>query len=332
MDNLLIIKKIRPERLCDEVTFIFDRLEVEKRVANQGTVFVKPNIFSREPSDTGATTDMQLLGIVLDYFAQRGKRVLVGEAGANQFAQTRMFVELGLGQFCREHGAEFLDLNECSSGAIELKIRGGKYSFQAPLPLLEPHFLVNLPKFKTHLSTRVSWAIKNLYGLLPDKEKWLGHKIGIHETLVALNQRFPVQVVLMDGIVAMKGLGPTMGLPEEKNLLFGARDQFVHDLGLLRLLDIPGVPHIENCADGRPLDIEYQFLNEDGIAVDHKSLGIELRLAPLPVNRFFCKSNQVFFTLAPRLERFMNPKDILNLMGHAKFVGLVRGVQKILKI
>ena len=92
----------------------------------------------------------------------------------------------------------------------------------------------------------------------------MGHQLGIHQTLLALSRRFPVDLVLMDGIVAMKGLGPTMGIPDRKNLLFGAPDQFIHDLGLLRLMKITGVPHIETCTDGQPLDITYCFLDEDG--------------------------------------------------------------------
>lgn len=332
MQNELIIKKVRPERLKDEVAFIFDRLEVARRVAKEEIVLIKPNIFCREPAETGATTDLRLLGAVIEYFTALRKRVFVGEAGANQFAQTRMFVELGLEKFCRENGAEFLNLNEFPSEPFELKIRGKTYTFRAPRLLLQPHFLVDVPKFKTHLSTRVSWAIKNLYGLLPDKIKWLGHQIGIHETLAALSQRFPAHVVLMDGIVAMKGLGPTMGLPEEKNLLFGARDQFIHDLGLLRLLQIKHVPHIEQCTNGKPLEVEYQFLNEHGCAVEPAALGMDLRLPPLLFNCFFCRSNQVFFALAPAIERFFDPKIILNLMVSPSFINVVRRAQKLLKI
>jgi uncharacterized protein (DUF362 family) len=332
MKNELIIKKIRPAKLKEEVTFIFDYLEVPQRVTRKDKVFIKPNIFCREPAETGATIDLRLLGVVIDYFIALGKPVLVGEAGANQYAQTRMFEELGLAQFCRVHQAEFINLNECATEPIELKIKGKSYSFKAPVLLLYSPFLVDMPKFKTHLSTRVSWAIKNLYGLLPDKEKWLGHQIGINETLIALSQRFSADVVLMDGIIAMKGLGPTMGLPEEKNLLFGARDQFVHDLGLLHLLDIKHVPHIEQCTNGQPLEISYQFLNEDGCPVEAQSLGIELRLPPLLFNRIFIRSNQIFFTLAPKLERFFDPKIILNLMVKKQFIGFIRRVQKVLKV
>jgi len=332
MQNLLIIKKIRPRELYNEITFIFDRLRVKERLTKKDTVFIKPNIFCKEPSDTGATIDMQLLGSVIDYFIECGKRVLVGEAGANQFAQTEMFAELGLDQFCKEHKAEFLNLNKSPCGTIELKIKGKQYTFKAPVPILEPIFLVNLPKFKTHLSTRVSWAIKNLYGLLPDKEKWKGHQIGIHETLIALSHRFPSDVVLMDGIVAMKGLGPTLGLPDRKNLLFGATDHFIHDLGILRYLNISHVPHIENCIQNRPIYIYYEFMNEDNISVDPELLKIELRLPPLILNRIFCKNNQIFFMLAPRIEKILDPKIILNLLVHPKFIGAMRGVQKFLKV
>jgi uncharacterized protein (DUF362 family) len=330
--HLLLIKKIRPEHIEKEVSLLFECLEVPRRVDSYKVVLIKPNIFSQEPSHTGATTDLNLLGEVVDYFKRLGKQVLVGEAGANQFAQTSMFKDMGLEEFCSSRGSKFLNLNIVPTEPVELVIREKRYVFLVPRILLEPLFLVDLPKFKTHLSTRVSWAIKNLYGLLPDKEKWKGHKIGIHETLIALSRRFPVDVVLMDGIVAMKGLGPTMGLPDQKNLLFGALDQFVHDLGLLRLLRITHVPHIEKCLGSKNLDIEYHFLDDDGAQVEAEALEMDLRLPPVLLSRYFCLQNQVFYALAPKLERFFDPKIIPNLLVHKSLVRMARNVQRIIKI
>jgi len=328
----IVIKKIRPEEMKQNVAFIFDRLEVADRAAIHEVVFIKPNIFSPDSADTGATTDLTLLGIVIDYFTALGKQVLVGEAGANQFATTTMFAELGIQEFCRAHAAEFLDLNRTPAKPIELVIKGKRRQFLAPEPLLAPNFLVDLPKFKTHLSTRVSWAIKNLYGLLPDKEKWRGHQLGIHETLLALSQRFPVDLVLTDAIVAMKGMGPTLGIPDRKNLLIGAHDQFVHDWGLLQLLKISHVPHIENCIDGRPLNIEYQFLGEDGEAVDREALRLDLHVPPLLFAHVFIRSNWLQFTLAPKVERFFDPKILMRAQGNAHFVRFMRNVQKSLGV
>ncbi|NIM48487.1 MAG: DUF362 domain-containing protein [Gemmatimonadales bacterium] len=332
MRNELIIKRVRSANLKDDVAFLFGLLRVPERMAQLDPVLLKPNIFSRESAEAGATTDMQLLGTVIDYFTRQGKQVMVVEAGANQYAQSHMFADLGLYEFCAERKAEFVNLNESPSEPVEFEIRGRKLTFQVPTLLLRPHFLVNLPKFKTHLSTRVSWAMKNLYGLLPDKVKWMGHRVGIHETLLALNQRFPAHAVLMDGIVAMKGMGPTMGLPVQKNLLFAAPDQFVHDLGLLRLLNIRHVPHIERCTGGRPMEIAYQFLNEAGDPVEPAELGVDLRLPPLAFSRFFIRTNQLFFTLAPFMEKFFNPKSILNFMVNRPLVGLVRNVQKLFRV
>ncbi len=332
MENRLIIKRVQPERLREEVGFLLDRLNTKARSRHSDVVLIKPNIFCRDSAETGATTDLQLLSAVIGYFRDLRKKVFVGEAGANQYAQTRMFVELGLETFCRKHGATFLNLNEVPTGPIELVIRGKPRRFLAPRILLEPHVLVDVPKFKTHMSTRVSWAIKNLYGLLPDKEKWRGHQIDIHETLLALSRRFPAHVVLMDGIIAMKGLGPTMGLPEPKNLLFAAPDQFVHDYALLKLLNLRHVPHIEQAFAGKNPKIQYEFLDQNGAPTTPEALNIDLKVPPLLFSLFFIRSNQAFFTLAPFLERFFDPKIILNLLVHQKLIRFIRNVQKLLKI
>ena len=197
-------------------------------------VFVKPNLFCPEASNTGATVNLDLLRFVVRLLVDRGFEVTIGEVGAHQY-NACFFKDIGIYELAEEEGATFFDLNQCERVPMKL---WGNHVFYLPKLVLDTDFLVNVPKLKTHAATRVSLAMKNLYGLLPDKEKWKGHALGLDETIVALNELFPSSLVIMDGITAMEGFGPTMGLAKKTNLVIGASNALVNDIVCCKILGV----------------------------------------------------------------------------------------------
>jgi len=197
-------------------------------------VFVKPNLFCPEASNTGATVNLYLVRFVVRLLVNRGFEVTIGEVGAHQY-NACFFKDIGIYELAEEEGAKFFDLNQCERVPIKL---WGDHVFYLPKLVLETDLLVNIPKLKTHAATRVSIAMKNLYGLLPDKEKWKGHALGLDETIVALNERFPSSLVIVDGITAMEGFGPTMGLAKKTNLVIGANNALVNDIVCCKILGV----------------------------------------------------------------------------------------------
>jgi uncharacterized protein (DUF362 family) len=197
-------------------------------------VFVKPNLFCPEASNTGATVNLDLLRFVVRLLVDRGFEVTIGEVGAHQY-NACFFKDIGIYELAEEEGAKFFDLNQCERVPMKL---WGDHVFYLPKLVLDTDFLVNVPKLKTHAATRVSLAMKNLYGLLPDKEKWKGHALGLDETIVALNKLFPSSLVIVDGITAMEGFGPTMGLAKKTNLVIGASNALVNDIVCCKILGV----------------------------------------------------------------------------------------------
>ena len=326
--DILIIKKVRQEDLAREIAFLFGKLGVEGQIGDKRNVFIKPNVFCPEPSSTGATVDLELLGGVIDYFVERGKQVVVGEAGAHQYDHEKLFQEMGLYELCAGHDAHFINLNTAESRGMRFTIKEREHTFQVPVPVLDAEYMVNLPKYKTHSVTRVSLAMKNLYGLLPDKEKWRGHALGLNETLIELNRTVRSHVVITDAMVAMEGFGPTLGVPVQRDLLMASNSAVAHDFAICHLEGIKGALHIERAVNTSPPQVTYEFYDTEGDPIPREEIDLSLKLMPRRFTLFWYKLNEKFYAAAPVLERgFISPKKVLRALLNRRMIDFIRFFQ-----
>jgi hypothetical protein len=83
---------------------------------------------------------------------------------------------------------------------------------------------------KTHAMTLVTLGIKNSLGLLPEHEKkGRLHHEGIHQKLVDIMRLRKPDLVILDGIIAGEGQGPTFVEPVPLNLIMASTDTVALD-------------------------------------------------------------------------------------------------------
>lgn len=111
--------------------------------------------------------------------------------------------------------------------------------------VLRAEGLVNISKLKTHQLTRMTGAVKNLYGCIPGAQKKLGHlaypsAFEFSSYLVALNLLLKdrVRLHVMDGIMAMEGNGPQNGTPVHMGVLLFSTDPVALDAVMASLVDL----------------------------------------------------------------------------------------------
>ncbi|HSR10686.1 MAG TPA: DUF362 domain-containing protein, partial [Thermodesulfobacteriota bacterium] len=80
--------------------------------------------------------------------------------------------------------------------------------------VLEADLVINVPKFKTHLQTRITGAVKNMFGILVGAEKSRVHLSAprprdFSEALVDIYQIRPPDLNIMDAVIGMEGNGPS---------------------------------------------------------------------------------------------------------------------------
>jgi len=318
-DHIFIAKKIKSISR-KEVDFLFSKLNAEEKLKGKRKIFVKPNLFAPEGSKTGATVDFDLISHVVDYLNERNKKVYIGEVAAHQYDSEKLFRDMGVYDI---FDAEFINLNFTEFKEVLFEIKGKEYSFKVPRIILDCNGIINMPKYKTHAATLLTIAIKNFYGLLPGKEKWKGHALGLNETFYNIQKLFPSDIVITDAYIAMEGLGPTLGVPVKKNLLFASDNAIAHDMAISQILDVK----LEYLKFYENMEIDKIYYNEEGEEIEN--IDFSLRLPPVIYTRFWYHVNEYFYKFSPSLEkRGIPPREVLNFLVNDKTIKFWRRLQR----
>jgi uncharacterized protein (DUF362 family) len=201
---------------------------------------VKPNLFTTIPSDAGATTDIEIFMTVAELIKQAGGKPVVGECPATA-SYTRpdvVFDGLGVRETCVKAGVEInvLDREE----PFNVKNSRGEVlnEFWFPKFAIECGGIFNVPKLKTHTLTKMTCALKNLFGLQQggikahhhvltgnDPESFSRLLVDIYECI-----KSHVSLNIVDAVVAMEGEGPTTGDLVDLGLVIAGEDVLAVDI------------------------------------------------------------------------------------------------------
>ncbi len=205
-----------------------------------GTYLLKPNLFTTRTAEQGATTDPLVFITLAEMLKEVGATPVVGECPATG-SYTRpdiVFDGPGIRKMCKEAGVEIKALDrEAPVGVLNPNA-------EVVRELWFPEFamrcdgIFNVPKLKTHNLTKLTCAVKNLFGLQQggtkanhhvrtanDPERFSRLLVDIYE-----NIRGRVMLNVVDAVVAMEGEGPTTGDPVDLGLIIAGEDAVSVDL------------------------------------------------------------------------------------------------------
>jgi len=206
-------------------------------------VLLKPNCLSADRGpDQPVNTRAEVIEAVGDYLRNRHQvnLVIADSCGMGSYGKTkRAYTLMGLDQAAVHLKAELVNLEEL--GLIEIQSPSGRIlpKFKATALLDQIDIIVNLPKLKTHLLTGITGAIKNYLGLLPGSLKRAVHVAApsgpaMSQALVdifsGIRAKVPLTLNLMDGIIAMEGIGPGHGQARKTGWLLASTDPVALDV------------------------------------------------------------------------------------------------------
>ncbi len=158
---------------------------------------IKPNLVSPSEADFGATTHPQVVEGVIEYLQESGfSRMAVLESswvGAKTSDSVRV---CGYDTMLARHNVPFWDLQkdkavakDCAGMRLNICERAGRIDF-----------LINIPVLKGHCQTKITCALKNMKGLIPNSEKRRFHRMGLHDPIACLNTVIHQDFILVDSI------------------------------------------------------------------------------------------------------------------------------------
>ena len=205
-------------------------------------VLLKPNLLRASPPEAAATTHPAVVRAAVRLVQEAGATPVIGDSpggGLTPALLRRVYRKSGMIQMAEETGAELCyDIS-----AVQVPNPNGALLKLIDLmaAVAQADAVINLPKLKTHNLTRLTGAVKNLFGVVPGVLKAAYHarlpkahdfSAGLVDIMLCVS---PV-LSIMDAIVAMDGNGPSGGDPFAGGVLLASADAIAEDVVAMSLV------------------------------------------------------------------------------------------------
>lgn len=221
-----------------------------------GRTLVKPNLVAAGKLFGTAHTRPEFAeGVLLalrDLSPPQGlDELAVGERCGITIPTRLAFADSGFEAMTRRLGVKRYYFEEEKQVEIPLthKERLRDYLF-TPEPVAKADFFVNLPKFKAHPWTTVTFSMKNYIGIQDDRHRLIDHDHRLNEKVADLQYIIQPQFIAIDGIVAGEGRMLTPK-PFDLGLIIMGNSQVAFDAVCSAIIGV------------NPRDVEHIRLAED---------------------------------------------------------------------
>ena len=238
---VLLCDRYNPTALYSILQRGFDLLGGLRRFVKKGErVLLKPNVLAGCAPEQGVTTHPSVLEAMIQILLESKAEVSYGDSSGitKPLSAAR---DSGLSGVAERYGVEMGDFEHGSQ--VPLSQTHGNRRVPIARAVLESDALFNLPKMKTHQLTRITGAVKNLFGCVPGLSKPALHvshpeSMAFSRMLAELHLLIRPRIHILDGIVAMEGNGPRNGEPRSMNVLIMSEDPVAGDAVFSRLIDL----------------------------------------------------------------------------------------------
>lgn len=244
-----------------------DLIDFKTAVAGFNRVLIKVNFITTKTWDTGATTDPIVVEAIIKRLKNLPVDLQVVESDATMTNATEAFKVTGMADMCERNDVEWVNLRHLKE-KVDIPISEGLALKKITVPrLVKESAVISAAKLKTHSSTKVTLGMKNMFGLLPDKNKFKYHMRGIGKVVVDINSVLRPALTVIDGFVAMEGRGPTIGNPVQMNTIIAGEDLIATDATACRVMGFNphAISHIKQAYEKKLGEIDQIEIVGDGI-------------------------------------------------------------------
>jgi uncharacterized protein (DUF362 family) len=220
---------VKGERGHTPVFKALDLINFESAIAGYSRVLIKVNFITTRTWETGATTDPIVVEAIIKKLQHLPIEVLVVESDATITNADKAFKITGMAEMCARNDVQYLNLRHACD-KIKIAIPNGEAIKDITVPrIVTESAIISAAKLKTHINTKVTLGMKNMFGLLPDKFKAKYHARDISKVVVDINTVLKPTLTVIDGFMGMEGKGPIDGTPIKIDLIIAGKDAVATD-------------------------------------------------------------------------------------------------------
>ena len=210
--------------------------------SKKARIAIKPNLVVVSPAEFGATTHPEVVAGIIEYLqGNQFEDITIVEGSWVGDRTSEAYEYCGYRALCEQYGVPFVDGQKEKWHSVDCA--GMKLNVIDAVDRMD--FLINVPVLKGHCQTKMTCALKNLKGLLPNSEKSRFHRMGLHKPIAHLQTAIRQDFIVVDHICGDLDFEEG-GNPVVRNCIMAATDPVLVDSYACRLLhytpdDVPYV-------------------------------------------------------------------------------------------
>ncbi len=202
-------------------------------------ILIKPNLCAESDPSGVATTRIPFIKKIIDLILTEDKDAVIKIVESNSSGKQikNAFKNLGYRQMERKYQENGYNVNLINLSKAPLTTilidEASKKRMHLPTILTQPKFFISLANAKTHSLTQLTGALKNQFGCLPEKEKYLFHKI-IDTVILDINRVVKPNLCVIDALFGLEGV--LIGRKKKIGIIICGRDPVAVDAILARVM------------------------------------------------------------------------------------------------
>lgn len=240
MKGLLIIYGNRPREMVKKLLYEIDPV---KELSKNSIIGLKPNLVLAKPATSGATTSPEIAAGIIEYLQERGFfNIHIMEGSWVGDSTKRAYKVCGYENIAQRYKVTLIDLKD--DLGVNAQFLGE--TFKVCETINQVDYLINLPVLKGHCQTKLTCALKNLKGCIPDSEKRRFHSLGLHKPIAYLNGIIKANLHIVDGVMGDLTFEEG-GNPVEMGRIIAGTDPVLVDSYVAELMgyEISEVKHLQ---------------------------------------------------------------------------------------
>ena len=219
---------------------------LEKIISPGNRVLLKPNLLAIRPPEDAVTTHPAVVSAMCELVSELGGIPIIGDGSGivrPGFTTTSQAFKIsGIEAVASRYGAELINFE--TYGYAEVDVPEGRQFSRLYISkaVLEADIIISLSKLKTHELTLYTGAVKNFFGIIPQKNRKQAHSLEdrdkFGEAVVDIYSIVKPHLAVMDGVVGMEGNGPSNGKPIFAGVIMASYDCVALDIVASELIGI----------------------------------------------------------------------------------------------
>ncbi len=176
---------------------LYEASLISRIPSKDSMVGIKPNLVAPSPAMFGATTHPEIVAGIIDYLRENGhEKIMVLEGSWIGDKTSDSYEICGYKSLLEGYGVPFVDTQKDGYHAKECA--GMELNICNAVDAVD--FMINVPVLKGHCQTKITCALKNMKGLIPNTEKRHFHTMGLHKPIAHLSVGIHQDFIVVDHI------------------------------------------------------------------------------------------------------------------------------------